>query len=34
MTAGSDFHEDGNQTIGYGCFGKVEITDEYSRYFI
>ena len=34
MTAGSDFHEEGNQTIGYGCFGKVEITDEYSKYFI
>lgn len=34
MTAGSDFHEEGNQTIGYGSFGKVKITDEYSKYFI
>ncbi len=34
MTAGSDFHEEDKQKIGYGCFGKVEITDEYSRYFM
>lgn len=29
MTGGSDFHREENQTLGYGCFGNVEITDEF-----
>lgn len=29
MTGGSDFHNKNMQNLGYGCFGKIEITDDY-----
>lgn len=29
MTGGSDFHNIANHNLGYGSFGKIEITDEY-----
>lgn len=34
MTGGSDFHSEKKQILGYGCFGKMEISDEYCKYFL
>ena len=31
MTGGSDYHIDKKQRIGYGCFGKIEISDKYDN---
>ena len=31
MTGGSDFHREEKQKLGYGCFGQLEITDEFCK---